>query len=168
MRMMLLATVSLILAGGVDLGARKCDQAPPSAAVRAKCPFNFEITVADADKSAAWYESTLGLVRRKSVSFPKGKFIILGSPSIEVEIIQHEASVDTRKDLKISEDYLQRGIFKIGFYVDDLDATVARLKERQVHFYMEKGRDAELHLRFALITDLDGNTIQLFENEAKG
>ncbi len=136
-------------------------QAPP---IRAKCPANVGITVADAEKTAAWYEATFGLVRRKSGTFPQGKFIILGSPVLEVEIIQHEASVDARRELKIPNDYLQRGVFKVGFYVDDLDATIARLKERQVRVLMEDGRDPELHLRFALIADPDGNTIQLFQN----
>src|SRR5215470_1378033 len=138
---------------------------PPSP-IRAKCPMNFGITVADAEKTAQWYEATLGLVRKKTATFPKGKVIILGSPDLEVEIIQHESSVDVRKQLNISEDYLKRGIFKIGFYVDDLDAAVTRLKERKAHFYMEKGFDEELGLRFTIITDVDGNTIQLFQREA--
>jgi len=136
-------------------------QGPP---VRAKCPTNVGITVADAEKTAAWYEATFGLARRKSGTFPQGRFIILGSPTLEVEIIQHEASVDARRELKIPNDYLQRGVFKVGFYVDDLDATIARLKERQVRLLMEDGRDPELHLRFALIADPDGNTIQLFQS----
>ncbi len=133
-------------------------------AIRAKCPTNIGITVADADKAAAWYEATFGLARRKSGAFPQGTFIMLGSPSLEVEIIQHEASVDARRELKISNDYLQRGVFKVGVYVDDLDATIARLKERQVRLLMEDGRDPELHVRFALIADPDGNTIQLFQS----
>src|SRR5215831_14698976 len=128
-------------------------------------PDEFRVTVADSEKTAQWYEAMLGLVRRKTATFPKGKVIILGSPDLEVEIIQHESSVDARKQLNISEDYLTRGIFKIGFYVDDLDAAVTRLKERKVHFYMEKGFDEELRLRFTIITDLDCNTIQVFQRE---
>src|SRR5215467_10470474 len=98
--------------------------------------------------------------------FPQRQAIILGSPDLEVEIIQHESSVDGRKQLNISDDYLMRGIFKIGFYVDDLDATVMRLKERKVSFYMEKGHDEELRLRFAIISDGDGNTIQIFQRDS--
>jgi len=127
---------------------------------------SFGITVADAERTAQWYEATLGLVRRKTVTFPKGKAILLGSPDLEVEIIEHESSVDGRKQLNISDDYLMRGIFKIGFYVDDLDATVMRLKERKVSFYMEKGHDEELRLRFAIISDGDGNTIQIFQRDS--
>ena len=145
---------------------RKLSVGEASIPIHAKCPMNFGITVTDAEKTAQWYEAMLGLVRRKTATFPKGKVIILGSPDLEVEVIQHESSVDARKQLNISEDYLKRGIFKIGFYVDDLDAAVTRLKERKVHFYMEKGYDDELRLRFAIITDVDGNTIQLFQREA--
>ncbi len=138
----------------------------PPAPIRAKCPMNFGITVPDAERTAQWYEATLGLVRRKTATFPKGKAIILGSPDLEVEIIQHESSVDGRKQLNIPEGYLMRGIFKIGFYVDDLDSTVTRLKERKTHFYMERGYDEELRLRFAIIADGDGNTIQIFQRDS--
>ena len=134
-----------------------------AAVVAARPPLNFGISVADVERSARWYEENLGMVRRKSATFPKGKVIILAAPNLEVEIIQHAAAVDARKQLNIREDYLARGIFKVGFYVDDLDATVARLKQHKVKFYYDHGRDEELHLKFAIIADDDGNTIQLFE-----
>ena len=159
-----LCAIALAQQVGVADGAGGQPPAAQGPPIRARCPTNIGITVADAEKTAAWYEATFGLARRKSGTFPQGKFIILGSPSLEVEIIQHEASVDARRELKFSNDYLQRGFFKGGFYVDDLDATIARLKERQVRLLMEDGRDPELHVRFALIADPDGNTIQLFQN----
>jgi hypothetical protein len=46
--------------------------------------------------------------------------------------------------------------------VDDLDATIARLKQEGVTIHYEHGTDEELHLRFCIINDPDGNTIQMF------
>ncbi len=159
-----LCAFGLALQLGSAAGAGSQPPAAQGPPIRAKCPTNIGITVADAEKAAAWYEATFGLARRKSGTFPQGKFIILGSPSLEVEIIQHEASVDARRELKISNDYLQRGVFKVGVYVDDLDTTIARLKERHVRLLMEDGKDPELRLRFAILADPDGNTIQLFQS----
>ena len=157
-----LILLSVIGAGALTgAGSGQLKPAPP--AILARPPLNIGLSVADAEKTARWYEETLGLVRRKTSNFPKGKAIILGSSSVEVEIIQHEDATDARKRLNIREDYLAQGIFKFGFYVDNLDATITRLKQRNVKFYYEHGTDEELGLRFAIIADEDGNTIQLFQ-----
>ena len=161
------ARVALVAVGTGSVAAAAGWMSSPekgaAAVVAAKPPLNFGISVTDVEKSARWYEDNLGMVRRKSAVFPKGKVIILAAPNLEVEIIQHESAVDARRQLNIREDYLARGIFKVGFYVDDLDATVARLKQHKVKFYYDHGWDEELHLKFAIIADDDGNTIQLFE-----
>ena len=136
-------------------------------AITAKPPLNIGLSVTDAEKTARWYEENLGLARRKRSTFPNGKAIILGSPYVEIEILQYAGAVDARKQLGIAKDYLEHGIFKFGFYVDKLDETVTRLKQRKIKFYYEHGTDEELGLRFAIIADEDGNTIQLFEPAAK-
>lgn len=152
----------------VGCGTRsKAQGSPPAAPITVTPQFNFGISVRDAEKTAHWYEENLGLTRTKSGTFPSGKFIILGSPRLSVEIIQDQSAIDPRKQLNVTHDYLLQGVFKIGLYVDDLDATVARLKQRNVRIEHEHGTDEELHLRFAIVFDGDGNTIQLFENKPR-
>lgn len=160
MRKLMVLAASLVFTA---IGSRPADHPRVAAPISVKSPFNVGISVTDVEKSARWYEENLGLVRLKSGTFPAGKFVILASREMSVEIIQHESAVDPRKKLSIAHDYLVQGIFKFGFYVDDLDATVACLKQKHVKFYYEHGEDKELQLRFAIVADDDGNTIQLFE-----
>jgi len=139
------------------------ENSSPAAPIPLESQFNFGISAEDAEKTAQWYEGSLGLTRVKTGTFPGGKFIILGSPRVSVEIIQQDSAVDARKQLNIDHDYLLHGFFKIGLYVKDLDATIARLKRTNVRIHLERGTDEQLRLRFAIIHDNEGNTIQLFE-----
>ena len=164
MRYVPIALFVLLAGAGAGMHSGQQKPAPP---ITAKPPLNIGLSVEDAEKTARWYEENLGLTRRKTATFPKGKAIILGSPSIEIEILQYEGAIDARKRLGIDKDYLEHGIFKFGFYVDRLDEMVERLKQRKIKFYYEHGTDEELGLRFAIIADEDGNTIQLFEPVAK-
>jgi len=137
----------------------------PAVPIKVESQYNFGVSARDAEQTAEWYATNFGLGRVKTGTFPGGKFIILGSPRLSVEIIQHDSAVDARKQLNIHDDYLLRGFFKIGFYVKDLDASVARLKRAHVKIDSEHGSDEQLHLRFAIIQDNEGNTIQLFESD---
>jgi hypothetical protein len=58
-----------------------------------------------------------------------------------------------------------RGVYKFGFWVSDLDAVFQKLKGMGVTMKQEKPmEDKPFNLRYMLIEDIDGNTIQIFED----
>jgi len=157
-----LSNTSMIVVSAffVTFGATSSRDQKETPAITAHAPFNFGISVHDAEATTQWYEANMGLKLRKTASYAHGKAIILGAGDAEVEIIQDDRAQDVGKGLS---DYQKHGIFKIGFYVLDLDGVVTRLKKNNVHFYHDIFTDEELRLRSAIISDNDGNTIQLFE-----
>ncbi len=122
----------------------------------------FALSVADVDASAKWYSEKLGL---KIVMQPPkandARVILLEGEDLIVELIQH----DDARDLKqvaptIDNNILVHGIFKAGVVVQDIDKTLAFLKERNVPIAIGPfPKTAEQRANF-IIRDNEGNLIQ--------
>ena len=122
----------------------------------------FALSVKDVDASAKWYSEKLGL---KIVMQPpkanSARVIVLEGGDLIVELIQH----DDARDLKqvaptIDNNILVHGIFKAGVVVQDIDKTLAFLKERNVPIAIGPfPKTAEQRANF-IIRDNEGNLIQ--------
>jgi glyoxylase I family protein len=128
-----------------------------------RAPQFVALSVADAARSAAWYQKAFGLRVIGDFKPPgtQDHVIILGSDALLLEILQVHAAKSPGA-AAVQKPYLMHGHFKVGFHVEDLEAAVALLKAQGAQFETGIIDDARHHLRFALLRDPDGNYVQLF------
>lgn len=139
--------------------------APPTAAtapeIHLQSPQFFALSVADAAASARWYQEALELKVLRDFQPPGTTIhvVLLKSDALMIELLQHG---EAKPRTQAPEAYLVHGIFKVGFSVPDLDATVRALKAKGVTFSYEITQDPATGLRFAICKDREGNEIQIF------
>ena len=138
---------------------------PPKVAtapeIHLQSPQFFALSVADAAAEARWYQEVLGLKVQRDFRPPGTAIhvVLLKSDALMIELLQHPEA----KPLTQAPDrFLVHGIFKVGFSVPDLDATVQALKAKGVVFIYEITKDPATGLRFAICKDREGNEIQIF------
>ena len=151
----------------LSITARASASGAPPAATQLGTPTRqfFAVSVPDVEVAAAWYERVLGLARTADRSAPDGKSraILLGSPTLFVELMRHEEARPLAvwaPDL--SRNYLAHGFFKVGIFVPDFDAALAHLQANEVELFGRIVTDEELGFRFVLFRDVAGNLLQLF------
>ena len=155
----------LLLALALPLAARA--QSSPAAA--RETPFStasgafFALSVADLAASTRWYEEQLGLRVVMRVPVQNGAAVtVLEGGGLTVELLQLEAA-RPRAGAPADGAQLTHGIFKAGFVVDGLAATVDRLRAQGVEIlYGPFPATAEQRAN-VVIRDNAGNLIQLFE-----
>lgn len=111
------------------------------------------LKVRDMDRAINFYSQHLGLVLRDRKTSPRGTQLAFmhcpGSPT-ELEL----AHLPWDPDFKLDED-----IFHIAFSVEDMHATVERMRAAGVKVTEEPGPDGHM----AFIEDPDGYEIELLE-----
>jgi predicted enzyme related to lactoylglutathione lyase len=136
----------------------------PPAAADTVPPVFFAVSVADLNASVKWYGDHLDLTPTRLPGTPQAKVALLQGKGLVVELVQHSEAFDLESRLpELQKRYLVHGLFKVGFYVKDLDATVDRLKKRGATFKGDVFTDKVLGARSVLLLDNSGNVIQLFE-----
>ena len=124
----------------------------------------FALSVADLAATSRWYQEKLGL--RPLLQLPKrgaDEGVVLGGAGLLVELIARAGSRPLRAvDAAITHDLDVHGFFKVGFFVDDLDAALATLRARGVEiafgpFPARAEQPANVGFR-----DREGNLIQVF------
>lgn len=129
-------------------------------------PFFFALSVTDVEASSAWYEKTLGFrVARTAEVAERGIRIRL--LTIDGGVLELVETPQARPFGDVAPIAAQRasihGIFKIGFRVADLDATISMLEQRGVALRGKAFTEPDGTMRSAQIEDPDGNIVQLFE-----
>jgi catechol 2,3-dioxygenase-like lactoylglutathione lyase family enzyme len=119
----------------------------------------FAISVPDLQASARWYREKLGL--RSIMSIPKqpgavGLDVLQGN-GLTVEIQQHDGAEPVTRGAPSD----RQGIFKVGVFVKDFDATLALLRARGVHIFMGPFRNAGQPPQ-VIVRDTSGTLIQFF------
>src|SRR3954466_7311243 len=150
---------NLVLLFGLAAGVPPSATAPP--AVHLQSPQFFALSVADAATEARWYQEILGLKVLRDFRPPGTAIhvVLLQSDAVRVERLQHG---DAKPLAQAPDRYLVHGLFKVGFTVPDLDATVRALKAKGVAFPYDLTKDPATGLRFAICKDAEGNEIQIF------
>jgi len=139
----------------------------PATAEPAAAPVFFALSVADLEASVKWYGEMLQLAPTRLPGNPKVKVALLQGDGLIVELIEHSEAFRLESRLpELQKRYLAHGLFKVGFFVSDLDATIERLRQRGATFKGELFTDERLGARSILLLDNSANVIQLFERVA--
>ena len=118
----------------------------------------FALSVADFDASVKWYSEKLGLaVVLRSPKQDKAAAVVLEGGGLTVELVKHDDAIAASK-----EPPLIHGFMKAGLVVDDLERTLAFLKERGVPIFLGPFPARGNIKSNALIKDNAGNLIQFF------
>jgi pimeloyl-ACP methyl ester carboxylesterase len=114
------------------------------------------IVVEDADAAAAWYGSVLGLTEVSRSEAEDGQYSIrlLAGGGMTLELIRlRDAETPTDRHL---------GLFKVGLYVDDIEAAHKQLIELGVDVDEAVFTDEALQTRSFVFRDPGGNRFQVF------
>ena len=130
--------------------------APPFDAVAGSF---FAISVSDLEASTQWYSEKLGL--RSIMSVPKQRGAVgvnvLQGNGLTVEIQQHDGAEPDSREAPAQ----RHGIFKVGVFVQDFDATLAQLRARGVPIFMGPFRSSNQPPQ-VIVRDPSGTLIQFF------
>ncbi|MFJ6782696.1 VOC family protein [Streptomyces yangpuensis] len=90
------------------------------------------IAVDDHDKAIAFYRDVLGLEVRNDVGFEGMRWVTVGSPSQDVEIVLEPPLADPgapAEDRRAMAELLAKGMLRgVIFSTDDVDATFERIR----------------------------------------
>jgi predicted enzyme related to lactoylglutathione lyase len=150
-RELLLTVASLAFAGGAG-----AEESPPAAAVKPSRHFGFtKLVVADLERSAAFYESALQLVRTRRVDFAGGAELLYEptAPGGAMFVLIHYD--DAPKPAS--------GELVLGFHTDDIAALVERVQGAGGMVDRAPYAIPEMKLRVAFVRDVEGHVIELLE-----
>ncbi len=116
----------------------------------------FAIQVEDDSSAAEWYQSVFGLEEVNRLAAADLAVRILTGPGLTVELIRMDDALPRPEGP-------QRGLFKVGFMVDDIEGALAWLKGRGVEADHTISMDRALQVRTFVLRDLEGNRLQVFE-----
>ena len=123
------------------------------------------ISVANLDRSSAWYRQVLGVVERhgSAVSAAGLRIAFFDAGGFAIELVERARSVSRVHALPDpNDDASLQGIGKLGVEVSDFDGTLARCARANIPIVvaLRRGRDGR---RWFMVRDPDGNAIQIFE-----
>lgn len=125
----------------------------------------FALSVADAQRMAAWYRDELGLSIVSQGEAQQGsiRFALLQGQGTVVELIQRQDAKPLREIApSLAGNYQVHGLFKAGINVRDIDALYARMRARGVPIPYPLEMTKDIALRSFTIRDPEGNLIQFF------
>lgn len=112
------------------------------------------VTVADMERSLAFYRDVLGLpVDRRYPAGPGVEIAFLGAGETKLELICHAEE----KDIRIG------GHISVGFEVESVDEAMKQLAAKGIPVHSGPFQPNE-HIRFFFVPDPDGLKVQLVEN----
>ena len=129
-------------------------------------PYFVAIIVRNIDTSSQWYSEVLGFEILNRVNMEERGFrqANLKRGTATIELIEIDTAIYPLDILKGKAKRTQiAGYFKIGFSVSDFDKWENFLTKSGVEFHGSVVRDKTSNKRIVIITDPDGNRIQLFE-----
>ena len=153
MRLVFLASAALLPSVGL---AQSSTAVPPFGPVTGSF---FAISVPDVQASTKWYTEKLGLNSIMSVPKQPGAvgLDVLQGNGLTVEIQQHDGTEPVTRGAP-SE---RQGIFKVGVFVPDFEATLAALRARGVPIFMGPFRNSGQPPQ-VIVRDTSGTLIQFF------
>ncbi|MFT7234233.1 MAG: catechol-2,3-dioxygenase [Cyclobacteriaceae bacterium] len=124
------------------------------------------VIVSDIGISNNWYSNVLGftvvsMVESKERGFKQSN---LKKEAILIELIELDNAVSSKE---VVPNYTNKtriiGFFKTGFLVSDFSKWIKHLATEKVDFYGDIITDDKTGKKMMIITDPDGNRIQIFE-----
>lgn len=127
-------------------------------------PVFLAFSVPDIEASVKWYSESFDLTATRLPDSPQAKVALLRGNGLLVELVEHSHAFDLKARVPESEKrYLVHGLFKAGFFVQDLEATIERLEKRGARFVGNVFTDQGAGARSILLLDNNDNVLQLFE-----
>ena len=140
---------------------------PNSSALAGITLNNIAISVADLERSVAWYERVLGVRCARRGEFPalEAKVAFMSRPGVSLELVQVPSAYRIPAiDVDPPEHLGPTGYKAIVFDVDDLAAATAELRAHGVLIVWDQALiDFEAGLLSTLVRDPDGNLINFFK-----
>jgi imidazolonepropionase-like amidohydrolase/catechol 2,3-dioxygenase-like lactoylglutathione lyase family enzyme len=120
-------------------------------------PSFLAIQVRDADRASEWYRRAFGLEEIRSLEAEGGGYSIriLHRAGLTLELIRLNSATDGPTQ--------QIGLFKAGWYVDDIDAAYSWLHALGTNMDERVFVEETIQARTFVLRDHEGNRIQLFE-----
>lgn len=127
------------------------------------------LSVGDLDAQRDWYQRAFGFGTARPFEIGpvglRGVFL-LGPDDVSIELLERAGSADTSLPASDPpEALLTRGWAHLCLRVDDVDATFARLVEAGAGVLSAPGDSPDPGVRFAFVTDPEGNCIELLDRE---
>lgn len=143
----------LLLTGTLAAGQEARRQAPGYAVLG---KVFIALQVPDDAASAAWYKRVLSLDEIKHLEAQDERYSIrvLRGQGLTVELIR----ANNAKEVEGTP----RGLFKAGFFVDDIEAAFQWMRSQEVDTDQRIFTDESLNVRFFVFRDLNGNRLQVF------
>jgi mono/diheme cytochrome c family protein/catechol 2,3-dioxygenase-like lactoylglutathione lyase family enzyme len=131
-------------------------------------PYLAGLTVPDADSAARWYHDMLEFTENGASTVNGVRQVVMERGAYAIELFStHGSSRAGRGRGGVGGNAplgAQRGGFsKLGFYVDDLTPVLAELRARHVQIVRDLTTLKQFQIRFILIRDIYGDTLQLFD-----
>ena len=121
------------------------------------------IAVDDHDKALAFYRDVLGLEVRNDVAFEGMRWVTVGSPSQDVEIVLEPPLADpnaSTDDKEAAAELLAKGLLRgVIFTTDDVDATFERIRAAGAEVLQEP-IDMPYGVRDCAFRDPSGNMLR--------
>jgi hypothetical protein len=128
------------------------------------------LSVASTAASSAWYEQLFNMKLVKEIK-PADQSVhirIIGNENLTIEIIQLNNSKSLADcSLPQGETHRLKGIFKTGLYVKDIEWAEKYFRGKNVPIRHSIFEDSEMQIRSFIMTDLDGNMIQILQQTGK-
>jgi len=126
-------------------------------------PTFFAIQVRDGSAAAEWYRNALGLRQINHLAVEDGSYSIrnLTGGDLTVELVRLPGTAPAP-----AEPHL--GLFKAGFFVDDIAAAFKWLRSQSVDTDERIMVDREMQVRMFVFRDLAGKRLQVFERCGEG
>jgi catechol 2,3-dioxygenase-like lactoylglutathione lyase family enzyme len=128
-------------------------------------PYFSAIVVSNADSSAIWYKTLLGLKEKEKMNDPAGsyKVIILESPKFLLELLELKGSLLHKNILEGEPDGIRiQGHLKMGFRITDADEWLKHLAALKINV-PQVWTNPTTNKRNFIVSDPDGNLIQFFD-----
>ncbi len=153
-------TLGMALALGIAAASGAWAEAPAAPTAAPTRHFGFtKLVVADLDRSAAFYENAIGLVRQRRIDFD-------GAAGTGSEILYEPTAPGGAMFVLIhyaTKTQPSTGETVLGFYTDDIDALVARIREAGGAIDTPPYAIPEMKLRVAFARDPEGHVLELLQ-----
>ena len=132
-------------------------------------PHHVGLTVPDLDKAAAWYQDVLGFDVQTRTSNPETglQIAMLGKDGFSIELFQMPSCGRLEPVYDDIAGHLPyEGWRHLAFRVDDLEATMAELKERGAAHAGGPIENAALGFTYAFVVDPFGNLVEFLQTKS--
>lgn len=127
--------------------------------------FFFAVTVKNADSVANWYTSAFQLRSLKEINDTAMGVVvkIIGNENMVIEILQMKDS-KTSKEWGLTSNFQVHGFVKVGFFVRSLDEVQKYLGQKNIKILYGPFNDESTRTKNLIISDIEGNLVQFFED----